>query len=278
MNKKLLLILLLILLPVSIILSWGGEGHKLISKKAMGLLPDEMNTFIKWQDSISLHSVDPDNRRDYDKSENPKHFIDIDFYPEFLKGEMIIDKQTLVKEYGDSTVIKMGLLPWATLDTYNNLVKSLKEKNLNKSLLYASDLGHYVADGHQPMHTIMNYNGQMTNQKGIHFRYESAMIDAHLSEINNDFNSEKASYVSKPLDFIFNYINDANSVGDLLLTADEFAFKFSKSRENEQYYKLLWLKTKYITEIQMENSARDFASLFYSAWVDAGKPAFDEFK
>ena len=68
MNKKLLLILVLILLPLSVILSWGGEGHKLISKKAMELLPDEMNTFIKWQDDISLHSVDPDNRRDSDST------------------------------------------------------------------------------------------------------------------------------------------------------------------------------------------------------------------
>ncbi len=278
MNKKLLLILLIILLPVSVILSWGGEGHKFINKKAIELLPDEMNGFIKWQDSISFHSVDPDNRKDFDKSEYPKHFIDIDFYPEFLKGEMIRNEQELVKEYHDSTVNKMGLLPWATVDTYNNLVKALKEKNRDKSLLYASDLGHYVADGHQPLHTMMNYNGQMTNQKGIHYRYESKMIDSHLTEINNDFKSENAGYISTPLDFIFNYISDANSIGDLLLAADNFAFKYSKSRENEEYYRLFWFRAKYITEIQIENSARDFASLFYSAWIDAGKPAFDDFK
>ena len=79
MNKKLLLVLLIILLPLSIVLGWGAQGHKLISKKAMTLLPDEMNSFIKWQDYITLHSVDPDLRRDNDRSEGPKHFIDIDF-------------------------------------------------------------------------------------------------------------------------------------------------------------------------------------------------------
>jgi hypothetical protein len=276
MNKKLLLILLIILIPVSIVLGWGGEGHKLISKRALTLLPEDMNGIIKWKDYITIHSVDPDIRRDKDKSEAPKHFIDIDFYPEFLNGRMILDKSRLVSEYGDTTVTKMGLLPWATLDTYNNLVKAFKEKNRDKALIYVADLGHYVADGHQPMHTIMNYNGQMTGQKGIHFRYESIMIDSNLAEINNDFHSENAVYIRDPLNFIFDYITDANSVAGILFDADTFAFKTAKSRENNDYYRLLWFKTKYITEIQIDNASLHFASLLYSAWVDAGKPSIDE--
>jgi hypothetical protein len=276
MNKKLILSALIILLPFSVMLGWGAEGHKLISNKAMTLIPDEMSSFTKWQDYVTTHSVEPDLRRDSDKSEGPKHFIDIDFYPEFLNGKMIEDKARLVAEYGDSTVTKMGLLPWATLDTYNKLVTALKEKNRDKALIYLSDLGHYVADGHQPMHAIMNYNGQMSGQKGIHFRYESVMVDSNLSTIKDDFHAEKAVYISTPLDFIFKYITDANSVSDVLFDADTFAYKKTNSREDAEYYRLLWFKTRYITETQIENAASDFASLFYSAWLDAGKPSFDE--
>ncbi len=276
MNRKLLLSAFLILLPVSVMLGWGAEGHKLISNKAMTLLPAEMNSFSKWQDYVTTHSVDPDLRKDRDKSEGVKHFIDIDFYPEFLKGSMIEDKAKLVEEYGDTTVTKMGLLPWATVDTYNNLVTALKQKDRDKTLIYLSDLGHYVADGHQPMHTMMNYNGQMSGQKGIHYRYESIMIDSNLSAIDNDFHSKGTSYISDPRSFIFNYISDANTVSDVLFNADNLAFKYANSREDAEYYRLLWLKSKYITETQIENAASDFASLFYSAWVDAGKPSFDE--
>ncbi len=264
--------------PVSFILGWGGEGHKLISNEAVSMLPEEMKDFVKWQDYITVHSVDPDLRRNNDKSEAPKHFIDIDFYPEFLNGRMIEDKAQLVSEYGDTTVTKMGLLPWATMDTYNNLVSALKEKDRDKVLIFAADLGHYVADGHQPMHTMMNYNGQMSDQKGIHFRYESIMVDSNLTEIRDDFKAANAVYIGSPLSFIFNYISDANSVSDVLFDADSYAFKYAKSRENANYYRLLWFKTKYITETQMENAACDFASLLYSAWVDAGKPAADEIK
>lgn len=278
MNRILLLSALLILLPVTVMLGWGAEGHKLISSEAMTLLPDEMNPFLQWQNYVSQHSVDPDQRKDIDKSEGVKHFIDIDFYPEFLKGSMIEDKAKLVEEYGDTTVTKMGLLPWATVDTYNNLVTALREKDRDKALIYLSDLGHYVADGHQPMHTMMNYNGQMSGQKGIHYRYESVMVDSNLSAIKNDFHAKETIYISDPLSYVFEYISDANAVSDILYNADNFAFKNAGSRENAGYYNLLWLKTKYITETQMENAASDFASLFYSAWVDAGKPSLDEIK
>lgn len=278
MNKKVLLFLFLVFLPLTLIFSWGEEGHKLISKKAMTLLPDEISGFIQWQNYITEHSVDPDKRRNMDKTEDPKHFIDIDFYPEFMKGKMIEDKNELIKEYGDTTVVKMGLLPWATIDTYQNLVNALKEKNRNKALLYASDLGHYVADGHQPLHTVMNYNGKMTGQKGIHFRYESVMVDSNLTSVENDFHAEKANYINNPLHFIFGYITEANSSADLIFAADNYAFKYCNSRDGAEYYKLLWFRTKYITENMIEDAAHDFASLFYSAWVDAGKPAFDEIK
>lgn len=276
MSKRLIIISFIILLPFAVILGWGAEGHKLISNKAMTLLPDEMRSFLQWQDYITIHSVDPDLRKKSDKSEGPKHYIDIDFYPEFQKGRMIEDKSKLVAEYGDSTVTKMGLLPWATLDTYKNLVTAFKDKDRDKILIYAADLGHYAADGHQPMHSIMNYNGQMTGQKGIHGRYEITMVDSNLKAINNDFHAETAEYITDPLKFIFGYITDANSVSGLLFDADKYAFNIADSRENSTYYHLLWFRTKYITEIQIENAAHDFASLFYSAWIDAGKPAFDE--
>ena len=110
---------------------------------------------------------------------------------------------------------------------------------------------------------MMNYNGQMSGQKGIHFRYESIMVDSNLTEIKNDFSAAKTVYISNPLSFIFNYITDANSVSDVIYDADLYAFKYAKSREDAEYYRLLWYKTKYITEMQIDNAARDFASLLY---------------
>jgi hypothetical protein len=140
-------------------------------------------------------------------------------------------------------------------------------------LRYISDLAHYVQDGHQPMHTILNYDGQLTGQKGIHYRYESEMINQHLPDLKYTIESSSLHYIADPLDFIFEYITEANSYSGLLFDADNFAFGQCGSRDDFEYYRLLWFKTKYITLIQFKSASENLASLIYSAWLDSGKPS-----
>ena len=256
---------------------WGKTGHKLINKEAVSILPPEMIAFKSWEDYLITHAVDADDRRKFDKSESPKHYIDIDYYKEFNNDRMIYDKQQLEAIYGDSTVKAIGLLPWATVNTFNNLVEAFKEKNRDKALIYAADLAHYIADGHQPFHTVMNYNGQLTNQKGIHGRYEINMIEKYYAQIITMLKPDKVTYISDPLNYIFNYISSSNSVCDVILDADDFAYNAVKNHDSDEYYRLLWFKTKYITTIQLTKASEDVASLIYSAWVDAGKPDYKLF-
>ncbi len=256
---------------------WGKVGHKLINKEAVGIFPPEMIAFKGWQDYLIDHAVDADDRRKFDKTEPPKHYIDIDYYKEFNNGRMIYDEQQLEAIYGDSIVKAIGLLPWATINTYNNLINAFKENNRDKALIYAADLAHYIADGHQPFHTVMNYNGQLTNQKGIHGRYEIDMIDKYYNQIMGTISPDKVNYINDPLNYIFNYISNSNSVCNVILDADNFAYNAVKNHDSDEYYRLLWLKTKYITTIQLTKASEDVASLIYSAWVDAGKPDYKLF-
>ena len=271
-------IISLLALSAQPIFAWGDKGHKLINKKAVEFFPPAMKSFEIWGDYLSEHAPDPDYRKEKDKSEPPKHFIDIDYYKEFQSGNMIENEDSLITEYGKNEVIKIGILPWATLNTYNELIAAFKNHNKVEALKLAADLGHYVADGHQPMHTVMNYNGQLTDQKGVHFRYEITMVDEHLNQLENCFQPLPAPYIKDPLDFIFHYISNSNSVCGILFDADNFAFNYCGSRSSDEYYKLMWLKTGYITEIQFDHAAEDFASLVYTAWVNAGKPSFNDMK
>ncbi len=273
-----IILISLTILTAQTVFPWGEKGHKLISKMSVDFLPPEMKAFKAWRDYLEEHAPDPDYRKRTDKTESPKHFIDIDYYKEFLNGNMIENEDSLIIEYGEKEVIHQGILPWATLQTFKNLTKAFKDKNKKLVLRYAADLGHYVADGHQPMHTVVNYNGQLTDQKGVHSRYEIKMVDAHLNELEKSFKPTPASYVSDPLKFIFNYISNANSVCDVLFSADNLAFKQANSRRSKQYYNLMWFRTKYITEIQFNNAASDFAALIYTAWVNGGRPDFNEMK
>ncbi len=270
--------IILVSLGTNLTFAWGDKGHKLINKMAVEFLPPSMKSFEIWRDYLSEHAPDPDYRKEKDKTEPPKHFIDIDYYKEFQSGNMIENEDSLIAEYGKNEVIKIGILPWATLNTYKELITAFKNHNKEEALKLAADLGHYVADGHQPMHTVLNYNGQLTNQKGVHFRYEITMVDKHLDELQSSFQPVSAPFIKDPLKFIFNYISNSNSVCGILFDADNFAYKQCGSRSSDEYYNLMWIKTGYITEIQFDRAAEDYASLLYSAWVNAGKPNINSMK
>jgi hypothetical protein len=256
--------------------AWGKEGHKLINSKAIEFLPEEMNLMKSWKDYVSEHAPDPDTRKDSDSTERPKHYIDIDYYQEFLNGKMIEDKNQLISIYGEETITKMGLLPWATLETYNKLVQAFIEKNRDKVLIFTSDLGHYVADGHQPFHTMLNYDGQLTDQKGIHGRYESEMINRYIDKISNSVTTHPVIYVAEPLDYIFNFLTASNLYSPVIFSADKIAYEKAGSHGTDEYYRLMWFRTKHLTMEQISNACEALASLIYSAWVDAGKPDLSE--
>jgi hypothetical protein len=277
-SKQFVLVLALIFIISSFnsTFAWGKKAHKLVNIKAIEFLPEEMILMKSWKDYLGDHASDPDIRKDMDSTEGPKHFIDIDYYPEFLNGKMIYDKEKLISIYDSETVTKMGLLPWATLETYNKLVQSFMERNRDKVLIYASDLGHYVADGHQPFHTLVNYDGVLTDQRGIHGRYESEMVNKYIDQIESSIKTENVEYISEPLNYIFDYLTASNSFAPVMFSADKIAYEQAASHGSDDYYRLMWFRTKYVTLEQLSNASAALASLIYSAWIDAGRPNLTE--
>ena len=140
----------------------------------------------------------------------------------------------MISLYGEETVTKMGLLPWAALDAYNQLVQSFLEKNRDKVLIFAADLGHYVADGHQPFHTMLNYDGQLTDQKGIHGRYESEMVNRYIDQISNSLTTREVKYVTEPLEYIFDFLTASNFYSPIIFTADKTAYAQSDSHGSDR--------------------------------------------
>jgi len=279
-SRPLIIILIFVLLGISFnsVFAWGNKAHRLVNSKAIEMLPDEMGFMKSLKEYIEEKASDADIRRDNksDTTEWPKHYIDIDFYQEFVEGKMIFDKNELITLYGSETVTKMGLLPWAALESYNKLVQFFREKNRDNVIIFSADLGHYVGDGHQPFHTLLNYDGQLTDQKGIHGRYESEMVNRYIDQISNSLTTREVKYVAKPLEYIFDFLTASNFYSPVIFTADKTSFAQAGSHGSEDYYKLLWFRTKHVTINQLSNASGVLASLIYSAWVDAGKPSLEE--
>ena len=254
------------------LVNWGSVGHQTINGKSVQSFPSTMVGFSAWQSTLTSHASDADSRKSSDPNESPKHFIDIDNYSEFVsKGRIASTYDSIVSLHGSTTVIKNGILPWATLDTYDLLVTDFKTRNWSKAVLDASDLGHYVADGHMPLHITANYDGQLSGQKGVHSRYESDMVGAYVNDLSN-YTGTSASYISNKNNFVFTYIYHNYLYKDSVLLADTYA-KSVDASYGSAYLAALWSKTKFTTTL-FKNASYSLAALIYSAWVDAGSPAF----
>ncbi len=263
---------ILILVISLVLISWGRVGHSLVSQKVYLFFNQEMQIFSTWVAYITDHSSDADDRKSTDPFESPKHYIDIDNYTEFnTTGRIPQTLDSVVHIYGAFAVYDWGILPWATLTTFDSLKKSFQRRDFEKAKYFAADLSHYVADGHMPLHITANYNGQLTGNDGIHSRYESTMIGAHESEII--FTGEQISHIQNVNSYVFSYLYKNNKYVDSILIADNYAKSINSNTYSTEYKTALWLKTKGFTIQLFKGASRSLAELIYTAWKDAGSPS-----
>ena len=254
--------------------SWGSTAHRIINLKAVVHLPDSMASLKADSLFYAAHASDPDYRKNSQDTsffaESPRHFIDIDAYPSYRTIPHSLDSMIVL--YGAQTVRARGTLPWATLMTFDSLVAQFRRGALARAESTMTDLGHYVADAHQPLHCTQNYDGGMTGNNGIHSRYETGMINAYQSAIM--IVQDSVRYVSSPLDFIFDYIYHANTLVDSVLAGDDSAKAHSgwngSGSVPPAYYAALWQADQRITNDQIQRATVALASLWYTARVSAG--------
>jgi hypothetical protein len=273
--RQLPVILLAITLAL-ILVSWGGAGHRKINEGCTLSFPAEMSSYLLWTDSLGDHASDADYRKEYDPSESRKHYINIDTYPEFLTtGKIPATFDSVIAIYGVYFVNDKGLLPWATTAAFDTLQNTFYRRDWHKAILTASDLGHYIGDGHMPLHLTKNYDGQYTGNNGIHTRYETYMLNYFVNNIV--IQPASLDYVSYPEAYIMNYIYDNYKYTDSIMQADNEAEALAGNHTSYNYFLQLWNRTGDFTEDLMDNAAHALASMIYTAWYNAGKPVYDPF-
>ena len=134
----------------------------------------------------------------------------------------------------------------------------------------SADLGHYVGDGHQPLHVTENYDGDMTNQSGVHSRYETTLVGQYQSNIV--YNNDSASYVSNISNYVFDFLYVGNKYVDSVLYGDSVAHAVAGSTKGTVYLQKFWdICGNQIIQL-MKNASKSTADLIYTAWIDAGSP------
>jgi hypothetical protein len=255
---------------------WGGAVHRFLNRGSFSALPRTMVLFI--QDSARIVSLagDADSRKVSDDTsffaESTRHYIDIDDYPDFRN--LPRDVGAAIALYGWTRVKDNGVLPWAIQWCYDSLVAQLRRGEWSRATATASDLGHYVGDAQQPLHATKNYDGQSTNNGGIHSRYESTMLGTQYYYASLAVLTSPARSIDDRSTFAFEVIVRSNALADSILHGDDRAKAISgwngKGSAPAAYYAALWDATRDLTLDQLRRAAQGTADLWYSAWVDAG--------
>jgi len=258
-----------------LLVSWGGTGHKKINEYAGLSFNAEMSEFSSWVTYIKDHASDPD----FSGESKSRHYIDIDNYDDFITtGKIEQNKDAAYNKYTKFFVDENGTLPWVTEETYNYLVNCFVAREFDKAKQFAAELGHYVADGHMPLHITKNFNGivdandNVISNSGIHSLFESKMIDRKTSEII--YSGSEVNEITNIRQYIFDYIYANNKYVDSIMIADNYARSISGgSTSSSTYFDAMWSKSSKYTIMLFKNASHALAELIYTAWVTAGKPS-----
>jgi len=274
--------------------AWGFYGHKRINRMACFTLPPEMFGFFKRHiDFLSDHAVDPDRRRYADPLEAPRHYIDIDHYAHTGDPFAVVPRRwdLAVQKFSEDTLQAYGIVPWHIQAMLMRLTKAFQRGDVDRILYCASDLGHYVADAHVPLHTTENYNGQLTNQHGIHAFWESRIPE--LSAESYDHLVGRARYLDDPLDAAWIAVYDSHLRVDSVLQLerdvnaafpDDRKFVYEdRGRGGMRFYSREYTKAYEdamdgMVERRMNAAIISLGSFWYTAWVNAGQPDLDHFE
>ena len=204
-----------------------------------------------------------------DPAEGPRHFLDIDIYGPYPFVELPHDYDEAVAKFGVEAVTKRGLATWRIAEYTQLLSAAMKSGDAEKIVQTAGALAHYIEDLHMPLHVIKNYNGQFTNQHGVHQRFEDDMVDAYAEQI--PLTPKMALELEDPLETAFDIVLDSYVYADNLLHADRMA-KLDEDTYGASYLEKFFQFSGWIAVQRMSDAASATASYWYTAWLRAGKP------
>ncbi len=183
-----------------------------------------------------------------------------------------------------------GILPYHLLKMQGQLTKAFESKNLNRVLRLSTEMGHYLGDAHVPLHTTENYNGQLSDQLGIHAFWESRIPELFADD-NYDYFVGPAVYIDEPRDYFWKIILDSHELlAEVLANEKRLSQQFPEDQQLcfedrkettiktqcRAYAEAYSKSMNGMVEERMRQSIHAIGSCWYTAWVDAGQPKLEE--
>lgn len=276
--------------------AWGNEGHTYINRVATQKIPSSMPSFLRQAEvEISYLGPEPDRWRNpaelaLKTAQEPDHFIDLeriswldplprDRYEFYRK---LYEKRAASPDHADDYLPEhVGLQPYITMEIYGRLKAAFREYRQQLAahqptaaveqaiVFYAGWLGHYVADGSQPLHTSIQYNGWIgpnpngyTTQRGIHGLFETTYVAANISAKDFAPQVKSPTPLTDPLADYMAYLKHSNRLVEqvyILEKAGGFTAKGSPAA------------FAFTTE-RLAAGSQMLLNLWYTAWLESAAP------
>lgn len=192
-------------------LAWDKRGHQIVGETAALLIAGEpTGEFIRTLAfDMGYYGNVPDyvwKSKNYD-IESSEHFLDLEIFEAAFKKKPEIQKpfELSRKEFNEKfPEIKQdaGRALWRIRelnDKLTDITKQLRELEERRAerqalqgkwLVHAGVMGHYIGDLGQPLHVSENYDGQLSEQKGVHMYFERYVLDELCPKMNNDVHKD----------------------------------------------------------------------------------------
>lgn len=263
------LILCALLVCPAFAAAWGREAHEMITAAAIRTLPEPLRGYFHGRQFYLVeHASDPDALASENPAERRHHFADVDAYAPYpfvkFRRQFVVERRPptqIESKHGDA----MWQIEFFTL----RLASDFREARWQAASQDAVFLAHYAADLTQPLHTVSNYDGQKTGQNGIHRRFETGVV--RLDADQWVLHPRPAGIVIHLRQRIFKEFLASYTASRAVFAADKQARSVA-AYDSPQFLPDFSRLAGPVAERQIEDAASFVGSLWYTAWVKAGKP------
>ncbi len=281
MRTATLLMLLLLVVPRPAH-AWGYEAHKFIMDRAIALLPPELRPlYEQHRAELVERAIDPDTWIAAGwEEERPRHFVDMDTagFGQYPFPDLPRDYAAALARFGAVKMRDAGTLPWRAEEIYGSLRRAFEAYPRRGGfgafahldvILFSAWLAHYTSDGHVPLHGVVNYDGQLTQQWGLHSRWEATLFERYMNRLT--IAPKPIAPIKDPRVFIFDALLQDTQFVPALLKSDRDAIG-NRDTYDDAYYQAFFAANKAVMERQLNDSIAAVAAMITGAWEAAGKP------
>lgn len=200
-----------------------------------------------------------------------------------LECDLNVDKNVI---YINDHFTPFGILPFHIENMQHRLTSAFYFRDIKGILSLSAEIGHYISDAHVPLHTTENYNGQMTDQIGLHAFWESRLPELYADD-QYDYFVGKPTHIDDVNEWAWKMVLDSHAeLKDVLAIEKYLSEEFPDDKKMcyedrfdrtvkiqcEAYSRAYHEKLDGMVEDRMRDAIQAVASSWYTAWIEAGQP------